>query len=135
MDSWITLALPGAIAYAASLLSDRAQAEDVVQDCVCRLLKHSARYDLARDGRKLLFRSITNACINQQQRARKTVSLDEQGRPGVDNTWELADHSAAPPPVMAMATELREAIGEGLASAPCPAAIGARTVEPWLSAR
>ncbi len=113
MDGWIALALPGAVAYANSLVGDRTHAEDIVQECVCRLLFHAARYDLERDGRKLLFRSITNACINLHTRERKTVSLDDKGR--ADGAgWEVADRAAVPPPAAAMAEELRLAIAEGL---------------------
>jgi RNA polymerase sigma-70 factor (ECF subfamily) len=116
LDGWIALALPGAVAYATSLVGDRTQGEDIVQDCVCRLLVHAARYDLARDGRKLLFRAITNACINRRTRQRKTVSLDEYGRAPEGGTWELVDTDAVTPPVAAMAEELRSAIAEGLQS-------------------
>lgn len=118
LESWITLALPGAIAYATSLLSDRGQGEDVVQDCVCRLLAHAARYDLPRDGRKLLFRAITNACINRQSRERKTVSLDGQGRSPRGGAWGVEDTTAPPPPEVVMAEELRAAIAEGLQMLP-----------------
>lgn len=118
LDSWITLALPAAVAYASSLLGDRGEGEDIVQDCVCRLLGHAARYDLPRDGRKLLFRSITNACLNRQTRDRKLLSLDEQGRHPEGGTWEIEDVAAAPPPVLAMVQELRDAIGSGLQQLP-----------------
>jgi RNA polymerase sigma-70 factor (ECF subfamily) len=115
LNGWIALALPGAVAYANSLVGDGTHAEDIVQECVCRLLVHAARYDLERDGRKLLFRSITNACINLQKRERKTVSLDDTGR--ADGTsWEMADRAAVTPPVAAMAEELRMAIADGLAT-------------------
>lgn len=118
MDSWITLALPAAVAYASSLLGDRGEGEDIVQDCVCRLLTHAARYDLQRDGRKLLFRSITNACLNRQTRDRKILSLDEQGRHPAGGTWEMEDAATSPPPVLVMAEELRAAIGAGLQRLP-----------------
>jgi RNA polymerase sigma-70 factor, ECF subfamily len=116
LDGWISSALPGAVAYASSLVSDRTQGEDIVQECVCRLVAHAARYDLPRDGRKLLFRAITNACINRQLRERKTVSLDEHGRSGEGGRWELPDGAAVTPPVAVMAEELRQAIEEGLAT-------------------
>jgi RNA polymerase sigma-70 factor, ECF subfamily len=117
LKSWIELALPDAVAYASSLLGDRTQGEDVVQDCVCRLLGHAARYDLARDGRKLLFRAITNACINRQTRDRKLISLDTYGRQD-EGAWELEDAEAHTPLVMAMAEELRSAIAQGLHTLP-----------------
>jgi RNA polymerase sigma-70 factor (ECF subfamily) len=118
LDGWIALALPGAVAYASSLLGDREQAEDIVQDCVCRLLAHAARYDLPRDGRKLLFRAITNACINRQTRTRKTLSLDEHGRQPGGGAWGVEDTAAIPPLALALADELRQAIGQGLQTLP-----------------
>jgi RNA polymerase sigma-70 factor, ECF subfamily len=114
LDEWISLALPGAVAYASSLMGDRTQGEDIVQECVCRLLGNAARYDLNRDGRKILFRAITNACINRQTRDRKTLSLDEQGRPPDGGGWEMEDTAAHAPPTLAMADELRQAIADGL---------------------
>lgn len=118
MESWITQALPGAVAYAASLLGDREKADDMVQECVCRLLLHAARYDLPRDGRRLLFRSITNACINVVTRERKTLSLDEVGRAALDGTWELEDVTATEPHMLAIAEETRELVHQGLSALP-----------------
>lgn len=118
MESWVSHALPGAVAYASSLLGDRTSGEEVVQDCVCRLLAHAARYDLPRDGRKLLFRSITNACINRRTRARKTLSLDSAPRDEQTGAWNLVDRAADSPPALAMAAELSAAIAEGLSKLP-----------------
>ena len=50
---------------------------------------------LPRDGRKLLFASITRACINHATRTRPLLSLDDAGGDGLHET--LADRSAAPP--------------------------------------
>jgi len=118
LENWITLALPGAIAYAASLLGDAGQGEDIVQDCICRLLGHAARYDLPRDGRKLLFRSITNACINRHNREPTTFSLDEEGRPPGGGAWELEDAAANTPVDLIIAEEMRLAITAGLQTLP-----------------
>ena len=120
MDSWLTLALPSAVAYASSLLGDLGRGQDVVQDCVCRLLGHAARYDLPRDGRKLLFRSITNACLNLKSRERRTQSLDQWGpdRSNDESPLEIADVTAADPAELVMADELREAIAAGLQTLP-----------------
>jgi RNA polymerase sigma-70 factor (ECF subfamily) len=120
LDSWLTLALPGAVAYASSLLGDRGRGQDVVQECVCRLLGHAARYDLPRDGRKLLFRSITNACLNLKSRDRHTQSLDQLGRDHSDDEspLQIADVSAPDPAELVMADELREAIAAGLQTLP-----------------
>lgn len=118
MESWITLALPGAVAYAASLLGNRGQGEDVVQDCLCRLLAGGARYDLAQDGRKLLFKSITNACLNHKSRSRESLSLDELGRSDTSASWEIEDETALEPPELVIAEEVRFAITEGLQTLP-----------------
>jgi RNA polymerase sigma factor (sigma-70 family) len=118
LKSWIELALPGAVAYASSLMGDRGRGEDIVQDCICRLLGHAARYDLERDGRKLLFRAVTNACINQHTRGHKTVSLDRHGRQPDGGAWQVMDPGAPTPTAVAMANELRQAIADGLHALP-----------------
>jgi len=118
LDSWISHALPSAVAYAASLLGDREKADDVVQECVCRLLLAAARYDLPRDGRRLLFRAITNACINLVTRQRPELGLDEVGRASADGKWELEDTTAVLPPDLVIAKELKEIVNHGLAALP-----------------
>jgi RNA polymerase sigma-70 factor (ECF subfamily) len=83
------------------------------------LLGHAARYDLPRDGRKLLFRSITNACLNLKSRDRHTQSLDQLGDHSADESpLEIADITAADPAELVMADELREAIAAGLQTLP-----------------
>jgi RNA polymerase sigma-70 factor (ECF subfamily) len=67
--------LPRTLGYARALLCDPAAAEDVVQDCYARLLERASRYDLIRDGVKLLLRAVTNACIDRR-RERTLLSLD-----------------------------------------------------------
>lgn len=117
MESWITHALPGAVAYASSLMGSRERGEDVVQDCLCRLLEAGPKYDLPNDGRKLLFRAITNACINHHQRDRVHLSLDEL-KGGDGRGVSLAD-SASPTPIdLVVADELRGAIMSGLQKLP-----------------
>lgn len=118
LESWITLALPGAVAYAASLLGHRAQGEDIVQDCLCRLLSSGARYDLAQDGRKLLFKSITNACLNHKSRSHESFSLDDLGRSDEGGGWEIEDQSALEPLDLVIAEEVRFAITAGLQTLP-----------------
>ena len=49
LDAWVLSTAPDAVAYAVSLLRDRAAAEDVVQDCYCRLLQKADVYDLPRE--------------------------------------------------------------------------------------
>jgi RNA polymerase sigma-70 factor (ECF subfamily) len=67
LEAWLRGALPRAVAYARTLLPRPQDAEDIVHDVLCRLLDHP-EYDLPEDGDKLLFRSITNACINASRR-------------------------------------------------------------------
>jgi RNA polymerase sigma-70 factor (ECF subfamily) len=118
LDAWLLNALPGAVAFATSLTGQRADGEDIVQDCICRLLKHAHRYNLPEDGRKLLFRSITNACLNLKRRRRPSVTLSEVGGAKADGPWDLADTSALSPPLELLTNELRTAIAEGLAKLP-----------------
>ena len=100
------------------LLGDPIRGEDVVQDCVCRLLACSARYDLEKDGRKLLFRSITNACLNHQSRAREVLSLHDVGRGSTDADWQWEDKAAHSPLDLAIGEELRATVAEGLRRLP-----------------
>ena len=116
-DAWILATAGEATAYAASLLRDRAAAEDVVQDCYCRLLEKAAVYDLPRDGRRLLFASITNACINRVTRARPVLSL-EAGESGTALRIVTADDRAEPPDAAAMRRELERALEAELARLP-----------------
>lgn len=74
--AWLAECLPRAIVYARSLVRDASEADDVVQECVYRLLKRSASYDLPRDGSRLLFRAVTNECINRTTRGPHWISLD-----------------------------------------------------------
>lgn len=76
VDLWISETMQRALAYAITLVRNRADAEDIVQDCYGRLLARSAEYDLPRDGSKLLFKAITNACINRVQRRPPTLELE-----------------------------------------------------------
>jgi len=118
LDSWITSSIASAIAYASSLMGDRGQGEDLVQDCICRLLARADHYDLSKDGRKLLFRSITNACMNHRSRGKRWVSLDQKGRFASDGKWEMEDASAPTPSALMVAKELRSEIAAGLQTLP-----------------
>jgi RNA polymerase sigma factor (sigma-70 family) len=120
MDGWVLVTAPDAVAYAQSMLRDRAAAEDVVQDCYCRLLQKADVYDLPRDGRKLLFESVTNACINRATRARHIISLDATGTDESCLHTAVADKSAAPPERVLMDRELEHAIAAALAKLPLP---------------
>jgi RNA polymerase sigma-70 factor, ECF subfamily len=115
-DAWVLSTLPRAVAYAAGLLRDRASAEDVVHDCYCRLLRKADVYDLPRDGTRLLFRAITNACIDASRARGPAGSYDrwaDDGRPA-----EFEDRSAAEPWRQMESRELQEAIGRGLGELP-----------------
>jgi RNA polymerase sigma-70 factor, ECF subfamily len=105
LDAWVEATLAGAVAFARSLLRDPAAAEDVVHDCFCRLLRRADVYDLPRDGTKLLYRAITNACINHTQRARPAGRLDD---------GEPVEGRTATPPEEATAAELAAAVRRGL---------------------
>jgi RNA polymerase sigma-70 factor (ECF subfamily) len=109
LEAWVLATAPRAVAYATSLLANRAAAEDVVQECYYRLLR-AGRYDLGRDGVKLLFRAITNACINiteRRGRVQEGSALDEAAAPAADQ-----------PEKSAMNRELEDAVGNGLARLP-----------------
>lgn len=115
-EAWVLATFGRAVAYAASLLQDRSAAEDVVQDCCCRLLRRADQCDLLNDGTKLLFRAVTNACINLTQRGRRHASLDARDdEPGAP---PLADAKAASPEALAVRNELDEAVRAALAELP-----------------
>jgi RNA polymerase sigma-70 factor (ECF subfamily) len=79
LEAWVLSTLPRALGYAGSLLRDRSLADDVVHDCYLRLLEKAAVYDLVRDGTKLLYKAITNACIDRNHRERILLSLNGGG--------------------------------------------------------
>ncbi|MSR31323.1 MAG: RNA polymerase sigma factor [Gemmataceae bacterium] len=112
-ESWVRLNTGSALAYAWSLLRDHHAAEDIVQDCMCRILAKADRYDILGDGRKILFRSITNACINHSTRLRLVTGMDsEEGRPWGE--W-LEDTSVPSPMETILGQEMENSIKEGLA--------------------
>jgi RNA polymerase sigma-70 factor, ECF subfamily len=118
LDTWVLATAARAIAYASSLLRDRSRAEDVVQDCYCRLLQKAAHYDLLHDGTKLLFRAVTNACINITTRKRSIVSIDGYRNPDEETGWILVDKNAEKPEQIMLGKELEQAITLGLARLP-----------------
>lgn len=105
------------VRYATSLVGERAAAEDIVQEAIYRLLRRAGNYDLDRDGRKLLYRAVTNGCINLTVRRREVVSLDQSGRQE-GTPPQLVDRRAASPADQVMAAELSDAIHRGLQSLP-----------------
>jgi len=114
LDSWITESLPDAVAYASMLLGNREQGEDVVHDCICKLLRAKDRYDLGQDGRKLLFRSISNACKSLGTRKRIQASLDAQGNYSANGKVNIVPSNNPSPAELAMTEELRNAVIQGL---------------------
>jgi RNA polymerase sigma-70 factor (ECF subfamily) len=112
LDAWVVATAPRAVAYAASLLGSRASAEDVVQECYYRLIK-AGRYDLPRDGVKLLFRAITNRCISLTGR-RGPIQSTDVGEGFSDPPAPAAEQ----PDSVAMNRELEDAIGTGLVGLP-----------------
>jgi RNA polymerase sigma-70 factor (ECF subfamily) len=110
IDVWVTEVARRALGYAISLIQSRQDAEDIVHDCFCRLLAKSQQYDLPRDGTKLLFTSITNACINHSKRQKSVPSLHEQAYAETSGVPILADHRAATPLENAIGHELENAV-------------------------
>lgn len=116
-DAWVLSTLPRAVAYAVGLLRDRASAEDIVHDCYCRLLRKADVYDLPRDGARLLFRAISNACIDVS-RGRGPIGSYDHREDDAEGSLEFADRSSAEPWRELARRELQEAIGRGLDELP-----------------
>jgi RNA polymerase sigma-70 factor (ECF subfamily) len=112
LDQWVEETLPRALGYAMTLVPQRSDAEDLVHDCYLRLLARADVYDLPNDGAKLLYRSITHACINWQQRRPPVVNLDAQ----MDVLTSA--NSQMRPDQLAICRELEVAVGEALSSLP-----------------
>jgi RNA polymerase sigma-70 factor (ECF subfamily) len=117
LDAWVLNTLPRAVRFAQSLLSNSSDADDLVHDCYCRLLQKSSRYDLARDGTKLLYRSITNACIDRARKGQRTVSL-HGGDDKDPSNHMMIDHKSETPAAIVVQRELADAIGFALAQLP-----------------
>jgi RNA polymerase sigma-70 factor (ECF subfamily) len=117
LEAWVLSTLPRALGYAASLLRDPGLADDVVHDCYLRLLEKAEVYDLLQDGTKLLYKTITNACIDRNHRQRMVLSLtgtdqDEGGRP------EVEDRRQSGPLQEVIHRELEHAVETGIARLP-----------------
>jgi RNA polymerase sigma factor (sigma-70 family) len=109
-EAWILVTLPRALAYARSLLRDPALAEDVTHDCYVRLLAKAGTYDLPRDGTKLLYKAITNACIDKNYRDRRMVSLEAEAVGESAGAPPLPDNRADDPHELAAHRELEDAV-------------------------
>ena len=117
LDAWVLETAPRAVAYARSLLRDPDDADDVVQDCYCRLLAKADVYDLPRDGLKLLLRAVTNACINLRTRRKPVFRLT---RPSADDneTDDPPDPAAVGAADSLAHKELAHAVATGLRALP-----------------
>jgi len=113
---WVSEVLPRAVLYARSLVRDVHAAEDIVHDCVCRLLERMDRYDLPNDGFKLLLRSISNASIDRIRKLEpwSLDELDSDDRPPATGV----DSKAINPSSLVMVKELEMAIDRGLQNLP-----------------
>lgn len=120
LDAWVLATAPRAVAYARSLLHNPHDAEDVVQECYCRLLARSHVYDLPRDGLKLLLRAITNACINARTRRKSVLRLIRTDDDRGEHADNPPDRTAVPPELNLMHQELRDAVATGLKTLPEP---------------
>jgi RNA polymerase sigma-70 factor (ECF subfamily) len=118
LEAWVLETAPRAVAYARSLLRNPDEAEDVVQDCYCRLLAKADVYDLPRDGLRLLLKAVTNACINLRTRRRTLFRLVRTDTDGVDQTDDPADDRAEPPDQQLLTRELSDAVADGLRRLP-----------------
>lgn len=115
LDRWVLETAPRAVAYARSLLRNPHQAEDIVQDCYCRLLAKAGTYDLPRDGLKLLLTAITNATINLHARRKPVFGLVRTDPiTGQTEADDPPDPDAAAPDELAAAGELNEAVAAAL---------------------
>lgn len=112
LDAWARTVLPRAVAYARSLVRDPANADDLVQECLYRLLRRADDYDLLTDGVKLLFRSISNLCINEGSRRRTLASLDTGGPD--EGPIAIEDRLAVLPEQILAGRELQEAIDRAM---------------------
>jgi RNA polymerase sigma-70 factor (ECF subfamily) len=117
LEAWVLATLPRALGYASSLLRDATLADDVVHDCYLRLLEKAEVYDLLRDGTKLLYKSITNACIDRNHRDRMVLSLTPKGTEG-DRRPEVEDRTQPGPLENVIQKELENAVEAGIANLP-----------------
>src|SRR3954453_20570031 len=95
LDDWARRVVPRALAYARSLTRDESRADDLVQECLYRLLRRAGHYDLLGQGWNLLFRAISNLAINQAPRNRSVASLDGAGDD--DRRFDVEDRLAVMP--------------------------------------
>ncbi|MBA4190620.1 MAG: hypothetical protein C0467_21755 [Planctomycetaceae bacterium] len=116
LGDWVKSVTPRALAYARSLVRASDRADDVVQECLFRLLRRANEYDLARDGVKLLFTAISNLCINQATRQRELIGLGTSVDD--DRLFDVADRSVLQPDQIAEHRELENRVREALQKLP-----------------
>ncbi len=76
------------LGYALRLLGDAGQAEDLVQEAFMKL--HS-QFDLVREPRRWLYRTIHNLALNQRRQDRKIVNLSRVAGPNSSSNAGGAD--------------------------------------------
>lgn len=118
LEAWARAVAPRAVAYARSLLADRHCAEDVVQDCFARLIAKGDAYDLAADGTKLLFASVTNACVNETTRRKPLLRLVRADGDGAEVADDPPDRRAHAADERLAHAELAAAVAAELAALP-----------------
>jgi len=118
LADWVSDTASQVLGYALTLVPRREVAEDLVQDCYRRLLAKANEYDLREDGRKLLYRAVTNACINWTQRHHPEASLDQLQASALPAGHALADPSAPEPIQLVMKQELEQAVAAGMQQLP-----------------
>ncbi len=106
--TWVNAVLPKAVVYARSLIRDTHTAEDIVHDCICRLLDRKNHYDLVNDGFKLLLRSISNAAIDRVRRT-EPWSLDSMESDS-NGSIEQVDRRAIEPIDIVICKELNSSV-------------------------
>lgn len=116
-EVWALAVIPRAVAYARSLVADPSRADDLVQECLYRLLRRADDYDLERDGVKLLFTAISNLCINQLTRGKALLSLDFTTDPE-EGPDPIADPSALRPDQIAQHRETEEVVRNAIQQLP-----------------
>jgi len=117
LEEWLLDVIPRAVAYARTLVNPPPTAEELVQGVLCRLLEHE-EYDLLADGEKLLFRSVTNACINAVTRRRQLVSLDDDAGEGGSLHNCLSSAGMEDPAEVMASRETLEEVERGLMELP-----------------
>jgi RNA polymerase sigma-70 factor (ECF subfamily) len=108
-DAWIRDRGRRVLVYARTLLRDDSEAADAVQEAMLALLQHQERYDLARDGERILFTIVTNRCRNmiRDRSVRERRRIDD---PEGELLGEIPDPTVCLPDEVAMGGELADAI-------------------------